>query len=451
MVFASTPFIAYFLPAVFALCALLRGRLKLQNAVLAIASLFFYAYGDSFKVLLLLACGLVSTFCARQMGKTQIESRRRFFLALAVVFDLGLLVFYKYTGFLAETLNSLLGLALPVPQFSLPIGISFFTFQAVSYVVDVKRDQTQPPARFFTVILYLSLFPQLIAGPIVRWDSVREQFIHREMSLEKAVAGLCRFIVGLSKKVLIADTLAKIANSAFSLPGLEAGAAMGWLGAICYTLQIYLDFSGYSDMALGLGEMFGFTFPENFDRPLRAPGLRAFWRRWHMTLTCWFTQYVYIPLGGSRRGKARTLFNIMAVFLLTGLWHGAEWTFVLWGAFNGILVLLEHTAFWPVERWPKPLKHLYTVAMVVIGFVLFRADSLPMAMAYFKNMFSFTLNPSRFMLLLTPMNLLALLAGVIVAFSKKRRVHPALCALLLLLSLMSVTASGYHPFIYFRF
>ena len=451
MVFSSIPFIAYFLPAVFLVCAALRRHVKWQNAWLTSASLFFYAYGDAFKVLLLLMCALVSFYCAKKISQTDDEKRRRLWLFIAMVFDLGLLVFFKYTGFLAQTLNSLFGLHLSVPHFALPIGISFFTFQAVSFVFDVKRNKTQAPKDFMTLILYLSLFPQLIAGPIVRWDTVREQFEKREMNLQKTVNGLCRFIIGLSKKALLADTLAQVADAAFGLNPSELGPLAAWLGAVCYTLQIYLDFSGYSDMALGLGKMFGFSFPENFNRPLNALGMRAFWRRWHMTLTDWFTQYVYIPLGGNRRGKGRARLNIMLVFLLTGLWHGADWSFVLWGAFNGVLVLLEHTALLRIERWPKWLACGYTLAMVVLGFVIFRAENLLEGMAYLSRMFSFSPESPRFFLMLSPLNILAFSIAIPVALMPRRRLNPFLCALLLVLALMSITASGYHPFIYFRF
>lgn len=451
MVFSSVPFIAFFLPAVYILCAALKNRRAWQNAVLLFASLFFYAYGDAFKVLLLFASALVSWVCAKKICGTSNEAPRKMWMAAAVVFNIGMLIICKYTGFLAETINAILGLHLPVPHFALPIGISFFTFQAVSFVVDMKRDKHAAAPDFFTALLYLSLFPQLVAGPIVRWNTVREQFKKREMSLDKAVNGLCRFTVGLAKKVLLADVLAKVADSTFSTAPLQADTAFLWLGAMCYMLQIYLDFSGYSDMALGMGEMFGFTLPENFNRPLRATGLRMFWRRWHMTLTEWFTQYVFIPLGGSRKSHWHTCLNIGIVFLLTGIWHGAEWSFVIWGMFNGILVLVEHTPLFRVEKWPKALSHIYTLFMVMMGFVIFRANSLTHALSYFQGLFTFQTNPQQWMLLLTPLNTIVFGAAAVTAMLPRRKCPPLVCVFLLLLSLMSIAASGYHPFIYFRF
>jgi len=451
MAFSSVPFIAFFLPAVFFICAALKNRTAWQNAVLLAASLFFYAHGDTFKVLLLLTCAWVSWYCAKKISETDMEASRKKWMLLGILANVGMLVICKYTGFLADTINVVFGLHLPVPRFALPLGISFFTFQAVSFVVDIKRDKHAVPPDFFTVLLYLSLFPQLIAGPIVRWDTVCEQFKKRKMGFDNAVSGLCRFAVGLAKKVLLADVLAQVADSAFAAAPLQTDTAFLWFGAISYMLQIYLDFSGYSDMALGIGEMFGFSLPENFNRPLAARSMRMFWRRWHMTLTAWFAQYVYIPLGGSRAGQARTCLNIGIVFLLTGIWHGADWSFLIWGMLNGTLVLLERAPFFKVEKWPKTLSHLYTLLMVMMGFVIFRAENLTHALNYFQGLFAFQANAQQWMLSLSPLNILSFGAAAVTAILPRRKYPPSLCFILLVLALMSIAAAGYHPFIYFRF
>jgi alginate O-acetyltransferase complex protein AlgI len=461
MVFSSVTFLAWFLPPVLILCAALRKSTRWMNGLLLAASLIFYAYGDAVRIALLLSCALVTHLCAKGIRRCAGHRGRNLFAAASAVFSLGLLAVYKYAGFAVQSVNALLGADFYVPVLALPIGISFFTFQALSYVLDIRRHPGTRPASFADTLLYLSLFPQLVAGPIVRWNEIREPLKHRTLTADACARGLIRFSRGLAKKVLLADMLAKCADAAFSCPPGELSWALAWLGAAAYTLQIYLDFSGYSDMALGMGQMLGFALPENFRSPFRAASMRAFWRDWHITLTAWFKEYVYIPLGGSRAGKVKTCRNIMVVFALTGLWHGASWTMVIWGLYNGLFVMLERTFAHRQSRWPRAAGRVYMSMAVMTGFVFFRSDSIAHAAEYLKRMFIFApLRPEqavRFMAQLSPVGIAALLAGAVVSsrapYKDKAPTVMRMAAALGLaaLCLMTLEGSGYHPFIYFRF
>lgn len=310
MVFSSPTFIFLFFPAVFLTCLLTRRSVKWSNAVLLIFSLLFYAWGEPVYVLLMAFTTLVCYICARMIAKGK---NVRLSTAVAVIWGIGTLVVFKYTAFLVQSFNSLTHLAVPVPQIALPVGISFFTFQAISYVLDVKRGDAEAAASYADVLLYISLFPQLIAGPIVRYSDVAAEIKQRTVTTEDIAAGLRRFCFGMGKKVLIANTLAYTADKVFALDSAAINAPIAWLGAVCYLMQIYFDFSGYSDMAIGLGRAFGFTFRENFMYPYCAASMQDFWRRWHISLSTWFKEYVYIPLGGNRRGKLRTGLNKLIV------------------------------------------------------------------------------------------------------------------------------------------
>ena len=349
MAFSSVVFLCVFLPVVCILNWLMPG-IRCKNALLVVASLIFYAFGNPFYLLLLVG----SVLCNYLAGLLVTHPRwGRLFLALAVAVNLGALAFYKYLGFLVQNLNLLLGTALPVPAIVLPVGISFFTFQGLSYVIDVYRDHTLQNRSFFEVLLYICLFPQLVAGPIVKYRDIAAEIHTRRATLTDTARGVRRFILGLSKKLLLADTAAGIADTVF---GLEAGSLdirLAWLGAVAYTLQIYFDFSGYSDMAVGLGWIFGFHFKENFDHPYSAGSIKQFWRRWHISLSSWFRDYLYIPLGGNRKGRLRMYLNKLVVFFFTGLWHGANWTYVVWGLWHGVFLVAEDKLI-PVERLRRP-------------------------------------------------------------------------------------------------
>jgi len=395
------------------------------------------------------------------LAQARFMAHKKPILVSIIAFNLAALTVFKYSALLVSSFNALTSLALPVPQIPLPIGISFFTFHAISYGVDVYRGKIAPQRRLDKLALYFSLFPHLIAGPIVRYADIEEQIDHRVETFDGFSCGMLRFIVGLAKKVLIANALAPVADEAFRSAGAGLGAAGAWLGVACYALQIYFDFSGYSDMAIGLARLFGFHFKENFDDPYVSLSVREFWTRWHISLSSWFRDYLYIPLGGNRMGKNRQALNLMIVFLFTGLWHGAQWSFLLWGAYYGVFRVIE--VFAPFDRLWKPARFAYALLVVLFGWVLFRADTLAQAAAYAGAMLGVA---GRGLLLTsaTPAALLILAAGALGCVPRLRRLvaldenHSAISAVrwiaavaLLLLSMASLASSAYNPFIYFRF
>ena len=331
MVFSSLIFISIFLPAVFLLHQIIPG-IRGKNVALMIASLLFYAYGEPLYIILMIFCAFLNYVLAGGIGAREDGRIRKAFFVLAIVANLMILGVFKYLGFLGGLLSDALNRSIPVPQLALPIGISFYTFQAMSYVIDVYRRETLPQKSFSKVLLYISLFPQLIAGPIVRYKDIEEQLSRRHADAQQIASGFRRFIFGLSKKVLIANQLAVTADCLFAAGAEKMFVGSAWIGAVSYMLQIYFDFSGYSDMAIGMGKMFGFSFCENFDYPYLALTVTEFWRKWHISLSSWFREYLYIPLGGNRKGKRREVLNRMLVFLCTGIWHGANLTYFFWGA-----------------------------------------------------------------------------------------------------------------------
>ena len=475
MVFSSLTFLCVFLPVVFALYCVIPG-LKAKNILLIAASLLFYAYGEPVYVLLMLASAVYNYIFARIIGNTEKTGVRKAALAAAVVLNLGVLGVFKYAGFAVGSLNAVTGLGLPVPEITLPIGISFFTFQALSYVIDVYRGQTPAEKSFFNILLYISFFPQLIAGPIVKFHDVNEALSNRTQTFEGVQTGLRRFICGLGKKVIIANVMGQTADAVFGADEGVLNSPLAWLGAACYMLQIYYDFSGYSDMAIGLGRMFGFHFKENFNYPYTALNVQDFWRRWHISMSTWFKEYLYIPLGGNRKGKARTAVNKIIVFFCTGLWHGANWTFVVWGLYHGFFLLLE-TYVPALKKMPKALGRLYAWAVVCIGFVFFRADTIGKGAAFIGKMFAGFSNSGESTALLlkqlTPWFIFIFTVAVLGAglmekpISKikamangKTETKAALAVrvivdvislALLVWCVMRLSAQGYNPFIYFRF
>ena len=384
MVFSSAISLFFFVPIVFLLDRRL-SDVDAKNTWLLLASLVFYSFGQVYYLPLLLLSVALNYVC----GRLAAGKYAKLGVTLAVIGGIGLLAVFKYADFAIRTVNALCGLHLPLTGIALPIGISFFTFQGLSYVIDVYREPKMVSHSFKKVLLYIAFFPQLIAGPIVKYHDVEQEIDSRRTTPQETALGIRRFICGLSKKLLLSNALGQMADTVFALPAGEIGMLAGWTGAICYTLQIYFDFSGYSDMAIGLGRMFGFHFRENFNYPYTATTIKEFWRRWHISLSGWFRDYLYIPLGGNRKGKARTWLNRFLVFFATGLWHGASWTFVLWGLWHGLFSVLEDCGAIPVDKLKgKRIGQLYTLLVVVLGFTLFRADTLAQAGAMYAAMFS---------------------------------------------------------------
>ena len=380
MLFSSSVFLFVFLPVVLVgYYVVLRGKRKAQNLFLLAASLFFYAWGERSFVLVMAASIVLNYGCGLWVHKWKRQCQYLTVpVAVAVACNLGLLFVFKYLNFTVETVNHF-GLNLTIPGIELPIGISFFTFQALSYVLDVAMGKTEVQRNILNLGLYISFFPQLIAGPIVKYATVAHQIEGRVETWDDFAAGCARFLTGLAKKVIIANQMAVVADKVFGMGAWEVSTPLAWLGSLCYTFQIYYDFSGYSDMAIGLGKMFGFHFLENFDHPYAATSITGFWRKWHISLSTWFRDYLYIPLGGNRVGsKAKLVRNLFVVWLLTGVWHGANWTFVAWGLLYFYLLYLEKFLHWG-EKWPKPLKWAYTFLMVNFLWVLFRSDTVSKA------------------------------------------------------------------------
>ena len=482
MTFSSVFFLFFFLPVSLAIYFTI-GRLC-RNLVLLLISLLFYAWGEHVYVLLMLA-SVVWNYCSGLLiaGSRQ-PVRKRMWLILAVAVNLLPLIYFKYSSFFLQTVQDLFpslsaGLLADFTHPHLPIGISFFTFQAISYVVDVYRGVSRPQKNILDLGLYVALFPQLIAGPIVRYRDIARQLRQRLHGIETFAAGVERFIFGLSKKMLLANPLGQVADTVFALSSTSLTLSTAWLGILSYSLQIYFDFSGYSDMAIGLGGMFGFRFPENFNYPYISRSVREFWRRWHISLSYWFRDYLYIPLGGSRGGRLNTYRNLLVVFLLCGLWHGANWTFLFWGLFHGLFIIVEHSgAGRLLSALPLWARHLYMVCFLCISWVFFRAESLGQAFAYLGRMFdvsSLQCHPLaavhldlHFIWVFVTAVLLAMplypallnkistlqensSAGGNVMVAGGALLRLGTLGMLLLTSAMSLAAGAYNPFIYFRF
>lgn len=476
MVFSSVIFLFLFLPVVLGVYFLCPKQ-QAKNLWLIAASLLFYAFSGLWYVLLL----LFSVLCNYIAGL--FVSGRKPVLYAAVAVNLGILGVFKYLGFLAQTVNHLPGVSVPVPSIVLPVGISFFTFQGLSYVIDVYRNEQLKSTKFSDVLLYISLFPQLVAGPIVRYEDVAHEVRSRSHTWENLARGLRRFIIGLSKKLLIADVCGSVVAQVYGADASILDSRAAWLGAVCYLMQIYFDFSGYSDMAIGLGLCFGFHFRENFNYPYISSSIKEFWRRWHISLSTWFREYLYIPLGGNRKGTAKTYRNKLIVFFFTGLWHGANWTFIVWGLWHGFFIVAEDLVAKLTgkdrhsrnskRRAAGIAKHLYTLLVVLIGFVIFRADTMSQAVAMVAAMFSGVHATAQTGLLLaqcmTPLTLCALAAGAVFstpvlpailhrtdaltqnAQRAVRVLGGAVLLMLLVTDILHLSAASYVPFIYFQF
>lgn len=479
MVFSSPLFLLFFLPVV--LISYFFIPHKLRNLFLLLVSLFFYTWGEGVYVCLMLLVIIANYYFGISFLKVT-NSKRTMILVVGIVINLLPLIFFKYSGFFLSVLNEILdGLSLPIVHVDytvhLPIGISFFTFQALSYLVDTYKQTTKPQENIVNLGLYIALFPQLIAGPIVRYHDISKQIAKREISVYDFSYGIERFVVGLGKKVLLANPLGYMAQIAFQTSPDELSVGAAWLGAICYTLQIFYDFSGYSDMAIGLGRMFGFKFLENFNYPYVSKSIQDFWRRWHISLSNWFRDYLYIPLGGNRISNKRTILNLFVVFFLCGLWHGASWNFIVWGGIHGLFLALERGRFGTfVRKLPHIAQYGYTMFLVVIAWVFFRAETLTDAINYLGNLFGIRGSGSMPFLMVFKFDVLflvTLILGIVFIFPIVPHIKNRLkdyksvysvfgnivikstkisyLTFLLVLSLSALATNTYNPFIYFRF
>ena len=464
MLFSSMTFVFMFLPIV---CALyLMSNKRFHNPILLAASILFYAWGEPKYLAIMLLTILINY--AGALAVEKFNNHKKLWLILTIIVDLGFLIYFKYFNFIIDNINNLFHAHISALDVIMPIGISFYTFQALSYVIDVFRGDSKAQKDVYKLALYICLFPQLMAGPIVKYHDVAEQIEDREVNFDKVNLGVKRFIIGLAKKMLIANTLGAIADKIFTQPADTFTPLVAWLGGISYTLQLYYDFSGYSDMAIGLGLIFGFHFMENFNYPYISKSITEFWRRWHISLSTWFKQYLYIPLGGNRISKNRTYINLGIVFLLTGIWHGASWNFVFWGLWNGFFIILEKMTGWHNETDKLPvkiLKHLYAIFVFVLGWVMFRADNMTYAWTYLKNMFGLVpVHDITYKMIyyVDNVEIITLFIGILCAMpifknmvyvenkAVKLAVNIWLLALFIL-SAASIAASTYNPFIYFRF
>lgn len=468
MVFSSMTFLCVFLPVVL-LLYYLSPTLRIKNGLLIIVSLLFYAYGEPVYILLMLF-SIFMNYCFGRLLDKENSNFRKKIVFLSVVANLGMLFVFKYLDMVLKTINQIGGSDLPMTNLILPVGISFFTFQAMSYVIDVYRGEAKVEKNIFGVMLYISFFPQLIAGPIVKYHDIYEQIQYRRTDIKEIAEGMRRFVIGLSKKTLISNTMALVADTLFAADISELNVLSAWLAASAYLFQIYFDFSGYSDMAIGMGHMFGFKFLENFNYPYISQSIQEFWRRWHISLSTWFKEYLYIPLGGNRKGKFRTCLNKLIVFFSTGLWHGANWTFVIWGLWHGLFIMFEEVV--PIKKMPKVFRHIYTMLVVITGFVIFRADSIVQGIGVIGKMFAgWSFDAMQMQLVLsqlTPVVIVTFVLAVIGSapmvknIAVKAEQHERYSNIwthlsyvgsitLLLLCMMNLSGGTYNPFIYFRF
>ena len=475
MLFSSNIFLFYFLPTILILYYIFIKNIFIKNMILLIFSLIFYAWGEPSFVLIMLMSILINYILGILISTRKKSDNKKFesklILVVMIIANLGILFVFKYLAFTIDIINNGFGADMIIPKIALPIGISFFTFQAMSYVIDVYREDAYPQKNIFYLALYISFFPQLIAGPIIRYQSVAQQILYRKESVTKFSIGFCRFITGLAKKIIISNNMAIVTDTIYSL--IEFGpipVSLAWLGSFAYTFQIFFDFSAYSDMAIGLGLMFGFKFEENFNFPYISKSISEFWRRWHISLGNWFKSYVYFPLGGSRVKKKDIMVrNLLCVWLLTGIWHGAEWNFILWGFLNFAIIFLEKLFNIDQIKVPNYIRHIVTMFIVNLGWVLFRAANLNEASLYLTSMFSFTAvmnNGYTFMFIKE--YLIIFIIAIILSMPVVKRVnyfiseneklsnifnilYPIWILTLLVICISYLVVGSYNPFIYFNF
>lgn len=457
MVFSSFIFLFVFLP-IFLFCYFIPKKRKTRNIVLLLFSLLFYSYGEPIYVLLMLLSIIVNYIFTKIMVKK--DYNKILFICL-IVFNLGLIFIFKYADFFISNLNNILNLNINYLKISLPIGISFYTFQILTYVIDVYRKKVPVQNSIINLGCYISAFPQLIAGPIVRYQTVSEELNERKETIKDFSYGIKRFIIGLAKKVIIANEMALVVDTLYKYSIPEIGFIGTIIGGVCYTLQIYFDFSGYSDMAIGLGRMLGFHYLENFNYPYISKSITEFWRRWHMSLSSFFKDYVYIPLGGNRCSIKRNIINILIVWLLTGLWHGASWNFILWGLYYGILLILEKFILNKLlDKTPNFIKHLYTLILVVLGWIIFYFTDLNSLLEALKSLVGVyglgSISILSHLQIFKVKTIIILILGIIFShptkvLSKNTGINYILLILLFIISIIFILASNYNPFIYFRF
>jgi len=470
MVFSSAYFLLLFLPLVLLLYFIVPKKYK--NLVILLASIFFYTYGEKLLVLVMILSTIVDYKCGHLIA----QGSKKLGLRISIITNLLTLGVFKYFNFAIENIQNTIEtfgfdpkILEGAPSIILPMGISFYVFQTMSYTIDVYRGDVKASKNFLEFAAYVTMFPQLVAGPIIRYIDVQKELINRTVSLHSFTKGLERFTIGLAKKMLLANTFASVADSIFSESDGDVSTLYAWIGIFAYTFQIYFDFSGYSDMAIGLGKMFGFNFLENFNYPYISKSIKEFWRRWHISLSTWFRDYLYIPLGGNRNGKYRNYLNLFIVFFITGLWHGASWNFVIWGLFHGIFIVIEKIGFERIlgKLW-SPFQHLYTLLIVIIGWVFFRAENLTEAIEYLHRMFVYhegNISTNNFVAYfnfnyeLTIMSILAILFSMpLYPYLENKFKNSNFLVIrymsiiaLLLISIIYVAADSYNPFIYFRF
>lgn len=468
MLFSSMTFLFVFMPLVMAVYFL--SKKEIRNYVLLIASIIFYAWGEPRYLAIMIITILVNYAGAILLDKHYSSRQRLWIVSLTVVLDLSFLFYFKYFNFVVDNINGVLATDFQLLDVIMPIGISFYTFQAMSYLIDVYRKEVPAQKDVYKLALYIVLFPQLVAGPIVKYHDVCEQIDNRTIEFKNVIIGFKRFITGLAKKVLIANTLAEVVDKIFAQAPENLTTGVSWLGAVAYCLQLYYDFSGYSDMAIGLGLMFGFRFLENFNYPYISKSITEFWRRWHISLATWFKLYLYIPLGGNRKGAVRTYWNLFAVFLVTGIWHGAAWSYVAWGIWNGIFIVIER--FFGLDkdkndRWyVSAAKHVYAFFAIVWGMIIFRAESLSYAYEYICRMlhidvtkhlpdYDYGVNNKFAIMLIVGLICAMPVCRNLIYIKYEHKVQRTLVNIWLFLlffwSTISLAASTYNPFIYFRF
>ena len=471
MVFSSMTFLWIFLPILLLVYFISKERYR--NVILLIFSLIFYSWGEPKYIVLMLISIFTNYILGLTIDKAKNKSKKKIVLIISIIFNLGLLGYFKYFNFFASNINKITGSTLiPIKNIALPIGISFYTFQIMSYIIDLYRGDIKVQKNILNLALYKSFFPQLIAGPIVKYHDIEEQLKNRTVTVEKFSTGIKRFVYGLGKKVILANTLAYVADYIFNANISLLTMPVAWLGAICYMLQIYFDFSGYSDMAIGLGKMFGFEFMENFNLPYLSKSITEFWRRWHISLSTWFKEYLYIPLGGNRKGKLRTYINLGIVFFATGFWHGTAWNFIAWGLYNGFFLIIERIKLKEVleKNKFKIINYIYSLLIVIVGWVLFRADGLKNALKYLKVMFIPTIGKCYLDLssIMNYKNIIIIFIAILFAglgqliLSKlkckdkikvfyEKYIEIFVIIILMFTSIMMLASSTYNPFIYFRF
>ena len=476
MIFSSSIFLVYFLP-IFLLVYFLLFNKKLKNAFLLIASIFFYSWGAPKFIFAILATTTLDFYLVKLMSDARQVNKKKLLLILSLCLNVGMLFYFKYCNFFIENFNSVLGLIgvkeIEWTKIILPIGISFYTFESLTYVIDVYRGIHKPLKNFWQYQMYILLFPKLIAGPIIRYHEISDQIDDRSNNetLNNKISGFMRFALGLSKKVLIANVMAAEADRIFAIPFEQLGTSTAWIGMLAYTFQIYFDFSGYSDMAIGIGQMIGFKFPENFDNPYTSSSITEFWRRWHMTLGNWMRNYLYIPLGGNKvNSKFRLYANLWLVFIASGFWHGASWAFIFWGIYHGLFLVLERVFLLKIyEKIGKIPSVFITFILVAIGWVFFRSNTLIEGWNFTKQLFSFNNGPEfyllpgseqvfyiafvfSFFLLIPKLNLIQKFFYTQTSIKLLQTImFPLFSIILFALCLGAISSSGFNPFIYFRF